>query len=144
VSTGPPDIRIALRFLHRNPTFAVASAAILALGISLGSPLFAIVRGALLEPWPYRDYDRLVTVAGNYPTQGRTGFSLHRPGPRDRRAARDSRRRGRSRDAAAARRHAHDIAPQPSLAAPVRRGAAHDRRDGARARRRSVDESARG
>src|SRR3954466_12368769 len=70
------DLRIAARFLGRNRTFAIASAVILALGISLSATLFAIVKGALLEPWPYRGYDRIVTLRATYPTQGRTAFSL--------------------------------------------------------------------
>src|SRR3954447_10999208 len=76
MTTLAPDLRVALRFLRRNPTFTLAAIATLALGISLTAVLFAIVRGTLIEPWPYRGYDRIVTVAGNYPTQGRTGFSL--------------------------------------------------------------------
>jgi putative ABC transport system permease protein len=70
------DLRIAARFLARNRTFAVASALILALGISLSATLFAIVKGALLEPWPYRGYERIVTMRATYPTLGRTAFSL--------------------------------------------------------------------
>jgi predicted permease len=70
------DVRFATRFLFRNRLFAAASAGILALGISLTATLFAIVNGALIEPWPYRGYDRIVTFRGTYPTQGRSGFSL--------------------------------------------------------------------
>src|SRR4051812_21628197 len=72
----PNDIRLAFRFLLRNRAFATAAIGILALGISLTATLYAVVRGALIEPWPYRGYDRLVTVRGNFPTQGRTDFSL--------------------------------------------------------------------
>jgi putative ABC transport system permease protein len=70
------DARIAVRFLLRNRGFAIATIGILALGISLTATLYAVVRGALLDPWPYRGYDRLVTIRGNFPTQGRTEFSL--------------------------------------------------------------------
>jgi putative ABC transport system permease protein len=70
------DARIAIRFLLRNRLFAVASIAILALGISLSTALFAIVNGALVEPWPYQGYDRIVTVRGTYPSLGRTASSL--------------------------------------------------------------------
>ena len=70
------DVRIAVRFLLRNRGFAIAAIGILALGISLTATLYAVVRGALLDPWPYRGYDRLVTIRGNFPTQGRTDFSL--------------------------------------------------------------------
>jgi putative ABC transport system permease protein len=70
------DLRFGLRFLQHNLGFAVVAVAIMALGIALSTTLLAIVKGALLDPWPYRGYDRIVTFAGNYPEQGRTGFSL--------------------------------------------------------------------
>ena len=70
------DLRIAFRYLWRNLTFSTAAVAILAMGICLSATLFAIVKGALLAPWPYRGYDRIVTVTGDYPTQGRTRYSL--------------------------------------------------------------------
>jgi predicted permease len=76
MSTLLHDVRIAMRFLLRNRLFALVSAAILAVGISLSATLFAIVKGTLIEPWPYDGYDRIVTVRGTYPTQGRTEFSL--------------------------------------------------------------------
>src|SRR3954453_17405743 len=53
MSTLLNDARIAMRFLLRNRLFALASAAILALGIGLSATLFAIVKGTLIEPWPY-------------------------------------------------------------------------------------------
>src|SRR5215471_10372747 len=64
------------RSLRRHPSFALTSVAIVALGIGFSATLFAIVKGGLLEPWPYRGYDRIVTVAGNYPQQARADFSL--------------------------------------------------------------------
>ena len=70
------DVRIAIRFLLRHRLFTAASIGILALGISLSTTLFAIVKGTLIEPWPYHGYDRIVTVRGTYPTQGRSAFSL--------------------------------------------------------------------
>jgi hypothetical protein len=69
------DVRIAIRFLVRNRLFAAASAAILALGIGLSATMFAMVKGTLIEPWPYHGYDRIVTLRATYPTQGRTAFS---------------------------------------------------------------------
>ena len=72
----PNDLRLAARFLHRNSAFTMAAVAILALGIALSATLYAIVRGTLIRPWPYRGYDRIVTLSANYPAQGRTDFSL--------------------------------------------------------------------
>ncbi len=70
------DVRIAIRFLRRNRLFTAACVAIVALGISLAATLFAIVKGTLIEPWPYQGYDRIVTVRGTYPIEGRSDFSL--------------------------------------------------------------------
>jgi predicted permease len=70
------DLRFGGRFLRRAPGFAGGSIAVLAIGISLAATLFAVIKGALLDPWPYRGADRLVTVRGNYPAQGRSDFSL--------------------------------------------------------------------
>lgn len=74
------DLRYSVRFLRRNIGFTVVCVTLLALGIGLSVTMFAIVNGALLQPWPYRGYDRLITVRGNYPQQGRTDFSLWSPG----------------------------------------------------------------
>lgn len=73
------DLRDGARFLRRNIAFTVVCVTLLALGIGLSVTIFAIVNGALLHPWPYRGYDRLVTVRGNYPQQARTDFSLWSP-----------------------------------------------------------------
>jgi predicted permease len=72
----PLDLRLAARFLRRNSAFTTAAVAILALGIALSATLYTIVRGTLIRPWPYRGYDRIVTLSANYPSQGRTDFSL--------------------------------------------------------------------
>jgi predicted permease len=72
----PNDLKLAARFLRRNAAFTTAAVAILALGIALSATLYAIVRGTLIRPWPYRGYDRIVTLSANYPSQGRTDFSL--------------------------------------------------------------------
>lgn len=73
------DVQYGVRFLRRNIGFTVVCVALFALGIGLSVTIFAIVNGALLQPWPYRGYDRLVTIRGNYPQQGRTDFSLWSP-----------------------------------------------------------------
>ena len=76
MSTLPHDLRIAMRFLLRNRLFAVVSIAILGVGISLSATLFAIIDGTLVQPWPYHGYDRIVTVRGTYPSQGRVASPL--------------------------------------------------------------------
>jgi len=73
------DARFALRFLARNPLFTAASVLVLALGIGLSAALAAFIHGALLTPWPYRGYERIVSVQGSYPELGRTDYSLWSP-----------------------------------------------------------------
>jgi putative ABC transport system permease protein len=56
------DIRHGCRVLQRSPGFAAAALVTLALGIGATSAIFSVVRTVMLEPLPYRDPDRLVTV----------------------------------------------------------------------------------
>ena len=59
------DLRLALRGLRRQPGFAAAVVATLALGIGGNVALFSVVDGVLLKPLPYADPDRLVIVWEN-------------------------------------------------------------------------------
>jgi len=56
------DVRIAARSLRRRPGFA--SVAVLTVALAMGgiTAIFTVLRGALLEPLPYEEADRLVTV----------------------------------------------------------------------------------
>src|SRR5262249_54309362 len=56
------DIRFAGRQLRRRPVFAAMAVAVIALGIGVGSSVFAVVDAALLRPLPFADADRLVYV----------------------------------------------------------------------------------
>ncbi len=56
------DVRFALRTLRRNPGFAGAATATLALGIGAVTIMFAVVSGVLLTPLPYPEPDRLVRL----------------------------------------------------------------------------------
>ena len=56
------DIRFAIRQLVRNPGFATTAIFVLALGIGAGTAIFAFVNAALLEPLPYANPTRLMSV----------------------------------------------------------------------------------
>ena len=57
------DIRQSVRRLQRSPSFAVTAIAILAIAIGANTAVFSVVNDVLLRPLPYRQADRLYTVA---------------------------------------------------------------------------------
>ena len=57
------DVRHALRLLRRDPGFAFAALATLALGIGLNTAVFSVAYGVLWRPLPYPDSDRLVILS---------------------------------------------------------------------------------
>ena len=56
------DIRIGIRGLRRAPGFTAAALVTLALGIGATSAIFSVVRTVMLEPLPYHEPERIVTV----------------------------------------------------------------------------------
>jgi putative ABC transport system permease protein len=56
------DLRHGVRVLRRAPGFATAAVLTLALGIGATSAIFSVVHTVMLEPLPYHEPDRIVTV----------------------------------------------------------------------------------
>ena len=68
------DLRDAFRALRRDPLYAAAVIATLALTLGASTAVFSIVNGVLLRPLAYRDAARLVSVREVVPSAaGRYG-----------------------------------------------------------------------
>src|SRR6476660_6845546 len=56
------DVGYALRTLRKSPGFAFVAILTLALGIGASTAIFSVIDNVLMEPFPYRDANRLITV----------------------------------------------------------------------------------
>ncbi len=56
------DVRFALRQFLKTPGFAVSAVLSLMLGIGATTAIFSVVYGVLLDPYPYKDANRMVHV----------------------------------------------------------------------------------
>jgi predicted permease len=57
------DVRLSLRSMRRAPVVTFAVLATLAIGIGANTAVFSVIDGVLLEPLPYPDADRLISVS---------------------------------------------------------------------------------
>jgi putative ABC transport system permease protein len=62
MATLMQDIRYALRTLLGTPVFTGIAAVCLALGIGANTMIFSIVDGVMVQPFPYREPDRIVVL----------------------------------------------------------------------------------
>src|SRR5688572_14844502 len=81
------DLRYAARTFWKQPGFAAAAVLTLALGIGATTAIFSVVYGVLLNPLPFDEPDRLVTVRQFAPhgagtNQGRATFLTYRENQR--------------------------------------------------------------
>jgi hypothetical protein len=73
------DFRYAGRTLRKSPGFAVVAIVTLALGIGASTAIFSVIENVLMEPFPYPDAQRFVSVQIHDTEQnqpgGRGGYS---------------------------------------------------------------------
>ncbi len=71
------DIRFGLRNLAKNPGFTAIAVLSLALGIMSTTAIYSVVHAVVLEPFPYKDVDNLMSVRvwDTEKPGGRSGYS---------------------------------------------------------------------
>ncbi|MBX5495431.1 MAG: ABC transporter permease, partial [Bryobacteraceae bacterium] len=72
------DLIIGARNLRRTLGTSILAIASLALGIMATTAMYSVVHAVILNPFPYKDVDRLVSIQVSEPGQpyGRTGYSV--------------------------------------------------------------------
>jgi putative ABC transport system permease protein len=80
------DVRLAVRRMRRNPTFAASVAGTLALGVAAATSIYTVVDGVLLKPLPFPDPDALVRVTSDYVALNQKDTGMSQPELQDYRA----------------------------------------------------------
>src|SRR5262249_17894491 len=77
------DLRFAFRQFRKSPGFVITAILSLMMGIGATTAIFSVVYGVLLDPYPYKDNDRMVHVQLN-DKSGRGGLlQVNAPGYKD-------------------------------------------------------------
>ncbi len=69
------ELRFALRSLFKRPLFAAVAVLTLALGIGANTAIFTLTHSIVLNPLPYEDPERLVSLWHTYPNLPRASVS---------------------------------------------------------------------
>ena len=67
------DVRYAFRTLLKEPGFTTVAILTLALGIGANTAIFSLIESVLLNPLPYQNADRLLSIAAGDRQKGTTG-----------------------------------------------------------------------
>ena len=72
------DLRFAFRQIRSAPGVAITAILSLALGIGSATAIFSVVHGVVLDPFPYKDVDSLMSIRVSEMGQsgGRTGYTV--------------------------------------------------------------------
>src|SRR5688500_1028620 len=73
------DVRHARRSLTRSWGFTLGAGAVLALAIGANTAIFSVVNAVLLQPLPYRDAERIVSVETLWTNTGRASQDVSGP-----------------------------------------------------------------
>src|SRR6266436_3250101 len=75
MSTVLQDLRFSLRRLIKTPGFTLTALISLALGIGATTAIFSVLYAGLLNPYPYRNADRIVPLTIYTKDRGRAGVN---------------------------------------------------------------------